>query len=109
VTISISWFLRNRRLNAQTTMSTLNHCPNCGSKRFKKVRKDLRELYNGQPYVVRGLEFQECSDCGERMFSPEAMQRIEAVSPAYSKRHRAKHSAKPALRAEPSPPAVAHT
>jgi len=90
-------------------MNTLNHCPNCGSKRFKKARKDLREEYDGQPYVVRGLEFQECSDCGERMFSPEAMQRIETVSPAYSKRRSTKHAAKAALRAESSPPAVAHT
>ena len=96
-------------LSAYTTMNTLTHCPNCGSKRFRTVRKDLREEYDGQPYVVRGLEFQECSDCGERMFSPEVMQRIEAVSPAYSKRRGTKHSTKAALRAESPARAVART
>ena len=67
-------------------MITLNQCPNCGSKRFKKVCKDLHEEYKGQPYTVRALEFQECLDCGERMYGPEAMERIQAVSPAYAKR-----------------------
>ncbi len=67
-------------------MTILKSCPNCGSKRFKKVKRDLREEYEGEAYVVRALEFQECPVCGERLFGPDAMRRIEEVSPAYSKR-----------------------
>jgi hypothetical protein len=42
--------------------------------------------------VVPNLEFEECPDCGERLFDHAAMQKIEAYSPAY--KHRASRVAK---------------
>ena len=67
-------------------MIKITTCPTCGNKRIKRVRKDVTREYKGQPYTVRGLEFEECPDCGERLYDHEAMQKIEAVSPAFAKR-----------------------
>jgi hypothetical protein len=44
--------------------------------------------YRGKPYTVPALEFHECPQCGEKLYSPEAMREIEAVSPAYKSRAR---------------------
>ena len=67
-------------------MIKITTCPTCGSKKIKRVRKNETFEYKGQPYTVRGLEFEECPDCGERLYDSEAMQKIQAVSPAYAKR-----------------------
>ncbi len=44
----------------------------------------------GQPYVVPDLEFHECPACGEQLYGPEAMRKIQAYSPAYAKRRAAR-------------------
>ena len=62
-------------------------CPTCGSKRIKKVKRDLACEFNGRAYVVPALEFHECPDCGERVYDRDAMRKIEAHSPAYAKAH----------------------
>ena len=61
-------------------------CPTCESPRIRRVRKNLRRTWKGQAYVVPNLEFEECPDCGERLFDHAAMQQIEIHSPAYAKR-----------------------
>ncbi len=53
---------------------------------MKKVRRDVVEEYRGQRYTVPKLGFHECPDCGERIYEPEAMRRIEAISPAFKAR-----------------------
>ncbi len=65
---------------------SITFCPSCGSKKLKKVRRNLVEECQGQTYVVPRLEFHECPDCGEKIYGPEAMRRIEAVSPAFKER-----------------------
>ena len=59
-------------------------CPSCGSKRMKNVQRDWVGETKGQSYIVRGLKFSECPECGERVYGPEAMRRIEAASPVFS-------------------------
>lgn len=71
----------------------ITECPTCGSKRIKGVRRNWRDTYKGKPYVVPNLEFEECPECGERLFDRDAMRKIEAHSPAYAKLHKSKRSA----------------
>jgi YgiT-type zinc finger domain-containing protein len=64
----------------------ITSCPSCGSRKLKKVRRTLVEEYQGREYRVPGLEFHECPACGEKIYSPEAMRRIEAAYPAFRAR-----------------------
>jgi len=64
-------------------MLNLSHCPSCRSQRIRKVRRDLRETFQGEAYTVSGLEFWECAVCGEKVYDREAMRKIEAHCPAY--------------------------
>jgi YgiT-type zinc finger domain-containing protein len=66
---------------------TITHCPTCGSKKLKKVRRDFSNEFQGQKYTVPDLDFYECVNCGERIYDPQAMRRIEASSPAFKKPH----------------------
>ena len=67
-------------------MIRLTACPTCGSKKLKAVRKTVTRQYKGERYTVPDLEFQECPNCGEKLYDRDAMHKIEAVSPAYDKR-----------------------
>jgi len=64
---------------------TITKCPTCGSAKIKKVCRDVEREVRGQKYVVTGLEFYECPDCGEKVYERQAMQRIQAASPAYDR------------------------
>jgi YgiT-type zinc finger domain-containing protein len=64
----------------------ITRCPSCGSKKVKRVRRNLVEEYQGRRYTVPNLEFHECPDCGEKIYDPEAMRRIEAVYPCLQAR-----------------------
>lgn len=74
-------------------MSKLTFCPTCGSKKIKQVRRNLIRNFRGQTYVVPDLEYHECPDCGERVYDPQAMRKIEAHSPAYAKRQKRRKAA----------------
>jgi len=56
-------------------------CPTCGSHKIHIVRRDYRGNFQGKPYVARGVRFHECPSCGEKLFGPEAMKRIEEARP----------------------------
>jgi YgiT-type zinc finger domain-containing protein len=56
-------------------------CPMCGSARIKRVRRTLSRIYRGRPYRVPNVQFHECPDCGEQLFSPEAVDRIQSCRP----------------------------
>jgi YgiT-type zinc finger domain-containing protein len=62
-------------------MDKLTECPTCGSRKIKKVPKNLRSEWKGTPYLVPRLAFWECPACGERLFGQAAMQKIEARRP----------------------------
>ena len=38
-------------------------------------------MSRGREFKVPNLVFHECPDCGEQVYSPEAMERIEACRP----------------------------
>ena len=71
----------------------ISECPTCHGRSIKRIRKNLRRAFQGQSYIVPNLEFEECPDCGERLFDHDAMRKIEAHSPAYAKRSAAKQKA----------------
>ncbi|MCL4706488.1 YgiT-type zinc finger protein [bacterium] len=74
-------------------MIMITFCPTCGSKKIKKVRKNLTRSFQGQTYTVPNLEFHECPDCGERLYDRDAMRKIESYSPAYAKARKRKKAA----------------
>ena len=74
-------------------MITITICPSCGSNKVKRVRRDWRDDFQGQTYLVPDLEFHECSVCGEELYDAQAMRKIEAHSPAYAKKRARKKAA----------------
>jgi len=67
-------------------MIRITICPTCGSDKIKRVRRNWTGRVQGKTYTVADLEYSECPDCGERVYDREAMRKIEAHSPAFSKR-----------------------
>jgi len=63
-------------------MEKLTKCPTCGSERIKQVRRRWTGVFKGQRYVVPNVRFYECPDCGETVFDPDAVDKIEAHRPA---------------------------
>lgn len=57
-------------------------CPVCGCS-ISKVKEDWVGEYKNQKYSVPNLEYYLCGNCGERVYPREAMQKIEASSPAF--------------------------
>jgi len=60
-------------------------CPTCGGKGIKKVRKTVSGIRQGRPYSAPDIEFYECPDCGEEVYEPEAIRKIEKYSIVRSK------------------------
>ena len=60
---------------------------------IRAVRTMWTGTFMGQEYSVPNLRFHECPRCGERVYAPSAMRRIEAASPAYIKSRRARRTA----------------
>jgi YgiT-type zinc finger domain-containing protein len=56
-------------------------CPMCGSKRIRLVKRDIESTRRGRTLIARDIEVEECPDCGERLFSLEAMELIESQRP----------------------------
>ncbi len=63
-------------------MLKITECPVCGGK-IRKVKEDWIGEYQGQKYTVPDLEYYICELCGEKIYSPEAMRKIESYSPAF--------------------------
>lgn len=64
-------------------MVKITICPTCGSDKIKKVRRDFTAQSHGRSYKVPNLERYECPNCGEKIYERQAMQKIEAHSPAF--------------------------
>ncbi|MBI1764173.1 MAG: YgiT-type zinc finger protein [Acidobacteria bacterium] len=74
-------------------MLKLSYCPTCGSDKIKAVKRDLERAVKGVAYTVPALEFHECPACGEKVFDPEAMRKIQAHSPSFAKPKQKKRAA----------------
>ena len=70
----------------KTLAIDLKQCPSCGSAKIKKVRRNWTAGFHRKRYTVPNLEFHECANCGEKVYDPQAMRRIEAASPAFTNR-----------------------
>lgn len=90
-------------------MLNIKTCPTCGKKGVRFIRCDLEREFKGRKYVVPGLEFHECPSCGERLYSPEAMRRIETHSPAYRKKGARRLAAKKPVARGHAKPEDLHT
>jgi YgiT-type zinc finger domain-containing protein len=62
-------------------------CPTCGSAAIREVVENWKGDFKGQRYVVPKLRFFACPACGERVYSREAMRRIQAASLAFQRVH----------------------
>jgi YgiT-type zinc finger domain-containing protein len=74
-------------------MFRITKCPACGSDRIKKIRRNLTANFKGKTYTVPNLEYHACPDCGEKIYSREAMRKIEAHSPAFERTRPKRRSA----------------
>lgn len=63
-------------------------CPTCGSKNIHRVKRDIITARPDSTFTAKAIEIEECPDCGERLFSPEAMDAIEAQRPQPIRRRR---------------------
>lgn len=68
-----------------TVKLSLAICPTCESSRIRPVRRDIASNRGGKPYVAHDIEIEECPDCGERLFSPDALNEIAARQPRAGK------------------------
>ena len=66
-------------------MIDIKTCPTCGSRRIKRVRRTVTRQARGKRYTVPQLTFHECPNCGEQVYCPEAMEKIEAYRPKRGK------------------------
>lgn len=65
---------------------TITICPSCSSPRIEKICGRWSATYEGETYEVEDLEYYSCPDCGEKVYPPAAMRRIQERSPGYSRR-----------------------
>jgi YgiT-type zinc finger domain-containing protein len=78
----------------------ITECPTCGSKKIKRVQRNLTEEAHGREYTVPALHFYECPSCGEQVYEPEAMRKIEAYRAASTEQ--ARHARGSSVRRKPS-------
>jgi YgiT-type zinc finger domain-containing protein len=69
-------------------MIRITICPSCGSNKIKKVLRNWTDEFQGKTYTVPNLEFHECPDCGEKVYDPQAMRKIQSYCPAFAKARR---------------------
>ena len=64
-------------------MRTITVCPSCGSDKIKRLRRNWTGTFKDQTYIVPNLVYYTCPGCGEKVYDREALQKIEAYSPAF--------------------------
>ena len=74
-------------------MKAISICPSCGSDQIKRLRRNWTGRFEDQTYVVPKLVYYTCPNCGENVYDREAMQKIEAHSPAFATGQPEKQSA----------------
>lgn len=62
-------------------------CPTCGSCDIRKVRRKWIGESQGKKYTVPALEYYICPNCGEKVYGPQAIRKIEAYSPTFIRKH----------------------
>ena len=75
---------------SQLTIST---CPICGSRKIRRLKRDIKSNRGGVSFVARNIEIDECPNCQEQLFSPEALEKIDAQRAQSKKRGTRRRSA----------------
>jgi len=57
----------------------ITRCPTCGSTKIRRVTRDVSRTFRGHPYIARKVAFEECPNCGERLFDHAAIQKMQAA------------------------------
>ena len=63
------------------TAPRITKCPTCGSKRIRRVRRDVNIDIGDLHFVTPDVEFENCPNCGEQIFDLAAMEKIQAYRP----------------------------
>lgn len=71
-------------------MMKITICPTCGSDEIKRLRRRWTGKVEGKTYTVPALEHHECPHCGEKVYDREAIRKIDAYSPTYSREQETK-------------------
>jgi YgiT-type zinc finger domain-containing protein len=53
----------------------------CGSRKIRRVRRDVKIDVGQLHFIVPAVGFDECPQCGEQFFDLAAMEKIEAHRP----------------------------
>jgi YgiT-type zinc finger domain-containing protein len=75
------------------TSLTIKTCPTCGSKRIRRVKRNVPSKRGSQPFIAHGITVEACPNCGEVLFSPESLEAIDAQRPPARKSPRNRKSA----------------
>jgi YgiT-type zinc finger domain-containing protein len=67
----------------EKTNMDIIHCPSCGSSKIKKVRGPVSHEFEGDTYTVPGITYHACPECGERVYDGQALNKMQAASPAF--------------------------
>ncbi len=59
----------------------LKICPVCNSDRIRSVKRDVESRRGGVAFTAHAVEVEECPVCGERLYSPESLNQIDAQRP----------------------------
>ena len=70
---------RNTRNSAMLNTKT---CPMCVSRRVKVVTRDVRRVWLGKHgFVTPAVTFHDRPSCGEKLYGPEALRKMELFRP----------------------------
>jgi YgiT-type zinc finger domain-containing protein len=67
-------------------MKPLKTCPICFGRHIRRVRRVFAQAIDGREIRIPNVECYECPDCGERIYDPNAADKVLAAS---SQRRRA--------------------
>jgi len=62
-------------------MLNIKTCPTCGHRNVRTVTRDVLCNFRGHAYTAPAIRFHECPDCGEKLYSQEAMRKMESYRP----------------------------
>ena len=65
-------------------MVKISKCPSCGSHRMRRATQDWAGEFKGRRYTVPNVPFDECPDCGEKVFDRDAVRKIQSHRPTAS-------------------------
>ena len=69
-------------------MKALTKCPICGSRKIQRRKESVQLHPRGRTVVVKEVEIDHCTNCGERFFDHAASEKIDAAIPTTARRRK---------------------